>query len=169
MIYLLFLIGYNACYLMEIIGMKYNKKGIEYYAEVHTTKQNVITHVVGMPFTIYGILLWIPTLLWWWAAWKIQFGLYLLYLGHYIRIDFQTSLYFTVMYIPSIIFSMINYVPGFYGFLKGFTISTASLAFQEYVGHYLGNDPPSRLEAIPNAIVYAIYFSVDSLKKLLMF
>jgi uncharacterized membrane protein YGL010W len=152
---------------MEIIGMKYNKKGIEYYAEVHTTKQNVITHVVGMPFTIYGILLWIPTLLWWWTAWKIQIGLYLLYLGHYIRIDFQTSLYFTIMYIPSIILSITNYVPGFYGFLKGFTISTASLVFQEYVGHYLGNDPPSRLEAIPNAIVYAIYFSVDSLKKLL--
>ena len=169
MIYLLFFLGYNACYLMKLCNMKYDIKGVEYYAEVHTTKQNVITHVVGMPFTIYGILLWIPTLLWWWTAWKIQLGLYLLYLGHYIRIDFQNSLYFTIMYIPSLILSMTNYTSGLYGFLKGFSISTASLVFQEYVGHYLGNDPPSRLEAIPNAIVYAIYFSADSLKKLLMF
>ena len=37
-------------------------------------------------------------------------------------------------------------------------IAFTSLFIQEYIGHYLGGDIPSRIEAIPNAIVYANFF-----------
>ena len=32
----------------------------DYYAEVHTKPLNSYCHTIGMPFTIYGMLLWIP-------------------------------------------------------------------------------------------------------------
>ena len=47
------------------------------------------------------------------------------------------------------------------GFKKGILISTTALTIQELFGHWLSGDDPSRLEAIPNAIIYAIYFSVS--------
>ena len=43
--------------------------------------------------------------------------------------------------------------------MYGFSISFIALVFQEIAGHYYGGDDPSRLEAIPNAIIYAMYFS----------
>ena len=48
-------------------------------------------------------------------------------------------------------------------FRKGLKIMTIALIFQEIFGHYLGGDPPSRMEAIPNAILYAMYYSVSHL------
>ncbi len=39
-----------------------------------------------------------------------------------------------------------------------------SLVIQESIGHYIGGDPPSRPEAVPNAIVYACYYSVNHLR-----
>ena len=44
--------------------------------------------------------------------------------------------------------------------IKGFLISFSALSFQEYFGHYLGGDIASRGESVPNAIMYAMYFSV---------
>jgi hypothetical protein len=162
----IFVAGYNACYIMGS-KMRHHQKGVDYYAEVHTTHQNIVAHVVGMPFTIYGILLWFPTLLRCTIenAWRVQCGLFILYLGHYLRINLETVKVYSVMYLPPLLMSISDYTPGFKGFLYGGVISTGALVFQEYVGHYLGNDPPSRLEAIPNAIGYAVYFSADSLKK----
>jgi len=47
--------------------------------------------------------------------------------------------------------------------LQGLGISTAALVFQEIAGHWYGGDILSRWEAIPNAIVYAKYFSLHHL------
>ena len=167
--FLVFFAGYNACYVMDYFGFYYHQKGVDYYGEVHTTTQNVIAHVVGMPFTIYGILLWFPALLMCSAenAWQVQIGLFILYLGHYLRIEQDSVVVFVMMYWPGLILSLTTYTPGFYGFFYGITISTIALVFQEYVGHYLGGDPPSRKEGVPNAIFYAMYFSAHSLKKFL--
>ena len=78
----------GACYCLHC----YHQKGVDYYGQVHTTTQNVIAHVVGMPFTIYGILITVPTLLMCTEenAWQVQIGLFILYLGHYLRIEFDT-------------------------------------------------------------------------------
>jgi hypothetical protein len=164
---ILFMVGYNACYFMN--SMRHHQKGVEYYAEVHTTHQNIAAHMVGMPFTIYGMLLCLPAFFWYTLenAWRMQCGLYFLYLGHYIRINRETALVYLLMYTPPLALSIRHYTPGFGGFMYGSLISASALAFQEYVGHYLGNDPPSRPEAIPNAIVYAMYFSADSFKSVL--
>ena len=43
----------------------------------------------------------------------------------------------------------------------GFMIAAISLIIQEVFGHWLSGDPLSRLEAIPNAILYAGYFSIS--------
>ena len=50
-----------------------------------------------------------------------------------------------------------------YCFIYGFGISFISLSIQEIFGHYIGGDAPSRLEGIPNAILYANYYSVSHL------
>ena len=44
-------------------------------------------------------------------------------------------------------------------FWHGFLVSFIALGCQEFFGHYLGGDDPSRPEAVPNAIVYATLFS----------
>ena len=49
-------------------------------------------------------------------------------------------------------------------FRRGLVIMIGALFIQEYLGHYIGGDPVSRLEAVPNAIIYACYYSVSHLK-----
>ena len=48
-------------------------------------------------------------------------------------------------------------------FKTGLIISSSALIFQELFGHWVGGDIPSRVEAIPNAILYAKYFSLHHL------
>ena len=45
----------------------------------------------------------------------------------------------------------------------GLSTSFYALFFQEIIGHTIGGDDQSRLEAIPNAIVYAMHYSVSHL------
>ena len=45
----------------------------------------------------------------------------------------------------------------------GLMISSSALIFQELIGHWVGGDIPSRVEAIPNAILYAKFFSLHHL------
>ena len=47
-----------------------------------------------------------------------------------------------------------------YTFGYGFIISFVSLVFQEIFGHWIGNDIWSRAEAVPNAIIYAVFYSI---------
>ena len=37
--------------------------GVDYYAEAHLTRWNAKVHSIGTPFTVFGILQWVPTLL----------------------------------------------------------------------------------------------------------
>ena len=165
---LIFFTGFNACYLMDLAGICNSHKGVEYYGQIHQTTQNIIVHVIGMPFTVYGILLWVPTLVMCTPenAWQVQAGLYLLYLGHYIRMDLETTKYVIIMFSPAVLLSFVTYTPGLYGFGIGFAISFVALVFQEVIGHYMSGDKASRIEGVPNAVLYAIYFSADSLKRL---
>mgnify|MGYP005658032695 FL=1 len=45
----------------------------------------------------------------------------------------------------------------------GLKVSTLALFFQEIIGHTVGGDDQSRIEAIPNAIVYAMHYSLSHL------
>lgn len=49
-------------------------------------------------------------------------------------------------------------------FRRGLAIMVGALIIQEYFGHFIGGDPASRLEAVPNAILYACYYSVSHLR-----
>ena len=40
------------------------------------------------------------------------------------------------------------------------------IIFQEVIGHTIGGDDQSRLEAIPNAIVYAMHYSISHIIRL---
>ena len=55
--------------------------------------------------------------------------------------------------------AIIHYRRGFKVALKGVGIATTSLLIQEFIGHYLGGDNPSRLEAVPNAVMYSVFFA----------
>ena len=44
--------------------------------------------------------------------------------------------------------------------LYGLFVATTALTIQEVFGHWLGGDKPSRLEAVPNAIWHAGFYSV---------
>jgi uncharacterized membrane protein YGL010W len=148
--------------------LKYNNfyiglDGVEYYGEVHTTKLNSIIHSIFMPFTIYGMFLLIPKVILpkkydnsYEYAYKINFFLYVTYMTHYISINKYIGLLTSIYYYIPLQLSR-NQIE----FKKGILISTTALTIQELLGHWLSGDDPSRLEAIPNAIIYAIYFSVS--------
>ena len=40
-----------------------DKRGVDYYVEAHLTRWNARVHSIGMFFTVFGILQWLPTLL----------------------------------------------------------------------------------------------------------
>ena len=170
------LIGLVAPLFLNDIGFRIGKKGVLYYAEVHKSSLNSYCHSLGMPFFVYGILVVLSMLPSETEeeALQVQDILYSSYMTHYLVVDPRagvvTALIYSVPYLTAR-----NAVEKFYGekyksfkeritsslMKAGGTTAFSALLIQEYVGHYLGGDPPSRIEAIPNAILYAIYFSVS--------
>ena len=170
--------------ILSYSGVYIGERGVKYYAEVHTKPLNSYCHTIGMPFTIYGMLLWIPMIFnrSYKDYIKIQQFLYFFYMTHYILIDYTiggtvAAVYAVPVYYANLqtkkIFKSITYENPQHKsthdyfrltfFVKGLMISTAALLFQEGFGHWLSGDPASRLEGIPNAILYAMYYSVSHL------
>ena len=173
--------------------MKTGIDGVNYYGEAHLTSWNSWMHTIGMPFTIYGMVQWIPALfrLNPYLAHKLMMAMYFTYGGHYLRINLLIAIsYFFFYYFP-VTQGLCDYSLTYSGnidslkkksddistktlvkreketynqlLIQGLVISTAALVFQEVAGHWYGGDIPSRWEAIPNAIVYAKYFSLHHL------
>ena len=127
-----------------------------------------------MPFTIYGMLLWIPNTLLYLRGHQysyfdkrllglnIQRYLYIAYMTHYLFINFRIGLLVLFVYAFPLYYARKRYIDSIYSnhILYGLSISTISLTIQEIFGHYYGGDGPSRPEATFNAILYATYFSV---------
>ena len=156
--------GFISHILFNFLGVLHNNEGVDYYAEVHTTRWNAYIHTIGMPFTIYGMLLWIPAVLCKssYDANRLQKSLYIMYMCHYSIINVYITLGIMLMYIAPLLLSIEKVYDNYNSihlFMYGFSISFIALVFQEIVGHYYGGDELSRLEAIPNAIIYAMYFS----------
>lgn len=171
-ILLSFTTGFCTNFILPLFGVYHGKKAVDYYAEVHTTRQNIVVHVIGMPFTIVGMTLWIPALgelLYDIDPYISQYCLFTYYLGLYSYIKLDDCVYFCFMYYPTVIAGAHMYVGGLYDLGLGLLISTVALVFQEIVGHNMGGDPPSRPEAVLNAIFYAKYFSAKSLKNILRY
>jgi uncharacterized membrane protein YGL010W len=167
---LILLFGYKFHYLQNMIGMRNLADGVEYYAEVHRTFWNSIIHTICMPITMFGMYVWIPALfrLNKEEAFTLKCYAMIFYFGLYSQISLHVTIMIMCLYFYSFAFStkMYNY---FYdddkslNLICGLLISFAALSIQEYVGHYFGGDAPSRIEAIPNAILYACYYSVSHL------
>ncbi len=155
------LFGFLFSNLGKMIGMSVDMEGVEYYREAHLSGWNSTVHIVCMPFTTYGILLAFPNLL------KLNrlsaqifiWALFVTYSVHYLTVEPIIGLFFIIIYISPISCAYKDYRYSKYNFFKGFMIAFTSLLIQEYIGHYLGGDIPSRIEAIPNAIVYANFYA----------
>ena len=154
--------------IINPLGQYYNIKtgadGVDYYGEVHKSKFNCFMHTIGMPFTIYGFLNCLPALFNLTPKQSIRFiyNLYFIYLAHYMSIDWKIGGLYTLIYTPVTVINALNKYSGSNNekFKNGLLLSTIALTFQEGIGHYYGGDNPSRVEAIPNAILYAKYFSL---------
>ena len=164
-----FMIAYFVGLLIKPLGRHYNVKvaneGVNYYGEVHTSTLNRYIHTVGMPFTIYGMTQWIPALfnLNPKNSQSLLVNLYLIYFAHYFSINYKIGFLYSLVYTPITVTGIVNHyknkTPN-QKFLNGFAISALALFLQETLGHYMGGDKQSRIEAIPNAILYAKYFSL---------
>jgi hypothetical protein len=161
-------IGLFLSNILNAGGVLTNEAGIDYYAEAHLTNWNSWMHTIGMPFTFYGISCWVPALFSMMRIIsnqnrnKMQLATWYVYALHYMSIDFKRGLFCIAFYLyPSYrAYTKTQYTKSnFKLFLHGFLISFVSLAFQEFVGHYLGGDIPSRPEGVFNAILYAALYS----------
>ena len=151
--------------LLEPHNILVGGPGVDYYAEVHQMKWNSIMHTIGMPFTIYGFLISAPALLNLSPpnAIRLQQSAYIFYATHYFMISPKISIVFCAYYGVPWVFAIrrYNHNPMKSSLIKsGLITSFIALLFQEVVGHYMGGDNPSRLEGIPNAMLYALYYSV---------
>lgn len=146
-------------------GIVSGLKGVEYYAEIHQSSWNSWMHTLFMPFTYGGFNLAIPGLLKmpFRAATKFRWLIFVSYLFHYVTISRVTTLLIALFY-----GSMLSYLDEFYSCLShrdnlmlGLIVSVIALVIQEVFGHWLGGDDASRTEGIPNAILYAVFYSVQ--------
>lgn len=181
---LAFLIGTYFDKIQDAIGSASGWEGVEYYAEIHNSFWNSLIHTFFMPMTMFGILLWVPALLvgenktiedrfnfkdneWDYIEYDHDIGLrnsfILFHIGLYNNFSPKITMLVMLWYFPAYIVSIHFYRNNnrLYNFLIGFTIMTTALGIQEYFGHYLCGDVPSRTEAIPNSILYAPFYSVS--------
>ena len=159
-----FILGLCSTTILNLLDICNGVEGLEYYSEVHLSRWNSYIHSLGMPFVYYGINMWFPALFNYsvFNAWKIQLFFYILYMTHYMTINFWVGLLTAIIYFVPFLFSVIKYAQKTrcQSFLHGFIVMTIFLLIQEGFGHWVGGDEWSRLEAIPNAIMYAIFYSV---------
>ena len=170
-------------HILSLCGAAIGQSGVDYYAEIHTKPLNSYCHTIGMPFTIYGMLLWIPVLfnLSNRQYINIQKFLYTSYMTHYIFMDYaiggatavvySVPLYYarkkmnsTFLYLEnngSDKHSTVWEYARMHLFIKGLMVSSGALILQECLGHWLSGDQASRAEAVPNAILYAMYYSIS--------
>ena len=152
--------------IFNLLGIFNGIEAIQYYGEVHTTLLNQMIHTLFMPITYYGLLIGVPGL-----VYKNKKNIFLLqrffytyFITYYMTIDFNIGLIISIYYLPSQILAENYYIK--YSFnrivtvLYGLSVATISLVIQEFFGHWLSGDEPSRLEAIPNAIWHAGYYSI---------
>ena len=162
-------LSYDILSMFMLVG----PQGVEYYREAHLMPWNAWTHSLVMPISTYGVLITIPSIfnLTPENAKLLINVLYCLWMGHYLRVNVLGAFLYFFMYFYTVyratnvykhdylFHSKPNYIINWYGCAKGICIATAGLTFQEIVGHQVGGDIPSRPEAVPNAILYAMYFS----------
>lgn len=151
--------------VFNLLGIYTGEKAITYYGEVHQSKWNSLVHTVGMPFTYYGLLIFVPGLF---GLNRIKTHLFQLFfynyfISYYATLNLKIAAIVALLYLPSHVYAVNYYkysfdrvVTTFYGFMVAFL----ALTIQEFFGHWLGGDPPSRIEAIPNAIWHAGFYSV---------
>ena len=151
--------------ILDHFGFLTGQAGVDYYAEVHTSSLNSYIHTAFMPFTIYGMFLWIPRVLNLSLYDSIHFDMciYMAYMTHYMMINVWVGLAACVYYFVPLVFAHAAHMRIGMHRLFGFGLATSVLALliQEVFGHWYSNDPPSRGEAVFNAILYAVYYSVS--------
>lgn len=158
-------LGCMTPFIFNLVGVYTGQEAIEYYAEVHQSKWNSFIHTIGMPFTYYGLLLCVPPIF---CRTKrniarLQLFFYPYFISYYLYLNFWVGLIVAICYFPSqerAMFRMNISKNKLTTAIYGMMVATTALTFQEVFGHWLGGDPPSRLEAIPNAIWHAGFYSV---------
>jgi uncharacterized membrane protein YGL010W len=157
-------LGSNMDYFMKKANILTLQEGVDHYEEAHYSKWNCYMHTIGMPFTVYGLALFLPALfkLTYKKAIIFRTSVLLFYLAHYVYIDLYIGFLTYILFSLAAIRANYTYNEKrrYWMLMKGFLISFSALSFQEYFGHYLGGDIASRAESVPNAIMYAMYFSV---------
>jgi hypothetical protein len=165
------IVGVLAGPTLNAIGINTGLDAVDYYGEVHLSKWNSIIHTVGMPFTTYGFAVAAPALF----NLKNEQGKYLqkclliVYFIHYLTFDPILAVFMFFFYSFPLYFAMQTYVwTENKKELVSYGLKTAAgaLFFQEVIGHTIGGDDQSRLEAIPNAIVYAMHYSISHIIRL---
>ena len=159
-------LGLSTQPLFRTLGVYTGEQAIHYYAEVHQSRWNSWIHSLGMPVAYYGALLWVPLLFGLGKnnTSRLQLFFYSYFSSYYLTLNIPLGFLVTLCYLPSQLCAMRFYLTSDWTRLQtmtyGFLVAFLSLSFQEYFGHYLGGDAPSRLEAVPNAIWHAAYYSI---------
>lgn len=121
-----------------------------------------------MPFTLYGILLLFPSVFFYkkiFVVNKFKKIVYITYIVHYLTIDKMGGLITMIYTAPSLYYAIEHqyYLTKNQAIFRGLFFMVVALGIQELFGHYISGDPPSRKDAILNAIIYAPYFCINAI------
>jgi len=158
--------GMTFCYFQSMIHMRNGWDAIYYYAEVHQSRWNSFIHTIFMLGTMTGGFIWVPALfnLNHNQAFVFRTDVCIFYFGLYLVISPIVTLVTVLYYMIPFLYSSVEYdvlETRTRRLREGLIMMAVSLVIQEIFGHMLGGDAPSRIEAIPNAILYAPFYSVS--------
>lgn len=136
--------------------------GLYTYAEIHNNDANIIMHVLGMPFVMYGCFRGIPSLFYMNKEQMIFFARSIMstYILYYSFINWKYGFISYILGMPIYTLSIKHYKPNNGNTLRCILIIFTALYFQEVCGHTLFENVNSRMEIkyISNAILYAPLF-----------
>ena len=116
--------------IFNLLGIYTGEKAIKYYGEVHQSKWNSLVHTAGMPFTYYGLLIFVPGLF---GLNRIKTHLFQLFfynyfISYYATLNLRVAAIVALLYLPSHVYAVNYYKYSFdrivstlYGFMVAFS------------------------------------------------
>jgi len=151
--------------LVGHLGYLTGQPGVDYYAQVHSSALNAYVHTLFMPFTIYGMFLWLPRVfdLSLYDSLHFDTCIYVAYMTHYLTIRKFVGLLACAYYFVPLVGAYVTHLRVNLSnlFYLGVGVSALALLIQEVFGHWYSGDPLSRGDGVFNAILYAVYYSVS--------
>ena len=117
---------------LDYFGFLTGQAGVDYYAEVHMSRLNSYIHTAFMPFTIYGMFLWIPRALnlSFYDSLHFDMCIYVAYMTHYMTINAWVGMVACLYYFVPLVLAYVTHMRVGMHRLLGVGLAASTLALR---------------------------------------